>query len=159
MDLIYDLTIPLLWVCIVGCGLIGGLFFSFSTFIMRALDSIDRPAGIAAMNAINAVILRSLFMAVFLGTTLVAFVLAIIGFFFWAGPGGAALAAGGVIYVLGVFGVTMWKNVPLNNQLARLATSDLWSRYMRDWVIWNHVRTISSIAATTLFVFGLTETI
>ena len=33
----------LLWFCALGCGLIGGLYFAFSAFIMRALGGIDAP--------------------------------------------------------------------------------------------------------------------
>ena len=42
-----------------GCGLIAGTFFAFSVFVMRALASIAAPAGIAAMQAINIVVIES----------------------------------------------------------------------------------------------------
>jgi uncharacterized membrane protein len=45
----------LLWFSAIGCGLLAGLYFAFSTFIMTAFDRIGQAAGIAAMNAINAV--------------------------------------------------------------------------------------------------------
>ena len=54
---------------LIGCGLIAGLYFAFSAFIMTALGRIGQAAGITAMNAINAVIVQSLFMPLFLGTT------------------------------------------------------------------------------------------
>jgi len=34
----------LLWFCALGCALLGGLYFAFSAFIMRALDQVG-PAG------------------------------------------------------------------------------------------------------------------
>ena len=48
-----QLVIPgLLWFCAIGCGLLGGLYFAFSTFIMTSLGRIGhgpfeagRPAG------------------------------------------------------------------------------------------------------------------
>jgi uncharacterized membrane protein len=36
-----------------GCGLIAGVFFAFSTFVMPALARLPAAQGIAAMNAIN----------------------------------------------------------------------------------------------------------
>ena len=59
----------LLWFSAIGCGLLAGLYFAFSAFIMTALGRIGQVAGITAMNAINAVIVQSLFMPMFLGTT------------------------------------------------------------------------------------------
>ena len=149
---------PLLWFCAIGCGIIGGLFFAFSTFTMRALEGIDRAAGIAAMNAINVVILRSLFMPVFFGTTLGALALAAIGAMRWSEPGGIAMAAGGVLYVLGMFVVTMAFNVPLNNELARNPSPEVWTRYVRVWTLWNHVRTLAPIGAAILFTCALVQT-
>ena len=60
----------LLWFSAVGCGLLAGLYFAFSTFIMTALGRIGQVPGIMAMNAINTTIVQSLFMPIFLGTTL-----------------------------------------------------------------------------------------
>ena len=114
-----QLIIPgLLWCCAIGCGLLGGLYFAFSAFIMTALDRIDQAAGISAMNAINVDIVRSLFMPLFFGTTLASAVLAIMALFRWGEPGSASMLVGGVVYVVGMFVVTMVFNVPLNNALA-----------------------------------------
>jgi uncharacterized membrane protein len=71
----------LLWFSAIGCGLLAGLYFSFSTFIMTALDRAGQVAGVTAMNAINTEIVRSLFMPFFLGTTLSSLALAILALF------------------------------------------------------------------------------
>jgi uncharacterized membrane protein len=152
------LVTALLWFSAIGCAIVGGLFFAFSTFIMTALGRIDRAAGIAAMNAINVVILRSLFMPVFFGTTLASLALTVIGVMRWGEPGALAMAAGGVIYVLGMFVVTMAFNVPLNNQLARAPSDETWARYVKDWTLWNHVRTIAPIVASGHFICALIVT-
>ncbi len=150
----------LLWFSAIGCGLIAGLYFAFSTFIMTALGRIDQASGIAAMNSINTVIVKSLFMPFFLGTTLAALALAILGIARWDAPGTAAMLAGGIVYVLGMFVVTMLFNVPLNNALAVVqpASADaasVWARYLEDWTFWNHVRTLASVAACWLFVAAI----
>lgn len=150
----------LLWFSAIGSGLLAGVYFAFSAFVMAALGRIDPAAGIAAMNSINAVIVRSLFLPFFLGTTLSAAALAVLAVFRWGEPGAVAMLVGGVIYVLGMFLVTVIFNVPLNDALAAAdpaatQAADLWARFLRDWTFWNHVRTVASAAATGLFVIAL----
>jgi uncharacterized membrane protein len=156
-----QLVVPaLLWFSAVGCGLLGGLYFAFSTFIMTSLARIGQVAGISAMNAINEDIVRSLFMPVFLGTTLASLALACLAIFRWSEPGALAMLAGGLIYVVGMFVVTMIFNVPINNALAAVDASSadaapLWALYLKDWTFWNHVRTIASMGASVLFVAAI----
>ncbi len=142
----------LLWFCVLGCALLGGLYFAFSVFIMRAFEQ-SGSAGITAMNAINAVILRSLFMPIFFATTLASAVLAVVGFLEIGQPRGIFLASGGVVYVVGMFVVTAVFNVPLNNALAASGEA-VWPRYLKTWTAWNHVRTVSCLAAAALFKMG-----
>src|SRR5689334_6315710 len=101
------LTIVLLWFGALGCGLLGGLYFAFSAFIMRALDSAGM-SGIDAMNAINRVILRSAFMPLFFGTTIAAGALAVIGLLHLEQPRSLWMIVGGAGYVAGMFVVTMF---------------------------------------------------
>jgi len=150
----------LLWFCALGCGLLGGLYFAFSAFIMRALDRAGQSQGIAAMNSINAVILRSSFMPLFLGTTLGAAVLALIGILQRDSAVANCMLAGGVIYVVGMFIVTMAFNVPLNNALTRVSgdsaeATATWQRYLKVWTRWNHVRTLACVVASALFIAAL----
>ena len=150
----------LLWFSAVGCGVMAGVYFAFSGFVMTALSRIDQASGVAAMNSINTVILRSLFMPLFFGTTVVALILAVVAFFRWGTPGALSMLVGGVAYVLGMFVVTMLLNVPLNNvlQAAQPSIADAattWARYLREWTMWNHVRTVASIVACGLFIFAL----
>lgn len=150
----------LLWFSALGCGVLAGLFFAFSAFIMRALGRLPPAAGIASMNAINDALLRSLFMPLFLGTTLSAVALAVIGILQWEQPGAAAMFCSGVIHVVGMFACTMFIEVPQNNALQRVdpdsaATMSVWQRYLVRWTAWNHVRTLSCTAACALFVAAL----
>lgn len=150
----------LLWFSAIGCGLLSGVCFAFSTFIMTALDRDDRAAGISAMNAISTTIVKSLFMPFFLGTSVASIVLARIALFRWGEPGALAMLAGGIVYVVGMLVVTMAFNQPLNRELAAIdpASADgveFWSRYLRGWMPWNHVRTTASTAATALFIYAI----
>lgn len=154
------LTTGLLWFSAIGCGLLAGLYFAFSTFIMTAFGRIGQASGIAAMNAINAVIVQSLFLPVFLATTATSAALALLALLRWGEPGAMAMLAGGVLYVLGMFVVTMIFNVPLNNALAAAdpgsqEAASLWARYLTDWTMWNHVRTVASTLACALFISAI----
>jgi uncharacterized membrane protein len=154
------LIIPgLLWFSAIGCGLIAGLYFAFSTFIMTSLGRIDQPAGIAAMNAINVDIQRSIFLPLFLATTLSAAALAVIGMLDVRAPGSLSMIAGGLLYVVGMTVVTMVFNVPLNNALAASGggadAGSVWARYLGDWTLWNHVRTVTSTLACVAFVHAI----
>jgi uncharacterized membrane protein len=147
----------LLWVAAIGCGMMAGLYFAFSTFIMTALGRIPQAHGVSAMQSINAVIQQSLFMPLFWGTTLAALVLAVIALFRLTEPAAMAMLTAGILYVVGMFVFTLIFNVPLNNALDAVdpASADaaaVWARYLKDWTFWNHLRTITSAAASALFV-------
>jgi uncharacterized membrane protein len=140
----------------VGCGMMAGLYFAFSTFIMRSLGSIPAREGIHAMQSINRVILKSPFMALFFGTSLVSLGLAIWGVSRWGQAGSLALVAGGLVYVVGHFGFTAAFNVPLNNALdvvdpATTEAAALWADYLKRWTWWNHVRMAACLASCAIF--------
>jgi uncharacterized membrane protein len=147
----------LAFAAVIGSGLMAGLFFIFSVCIMQALSRLPPEGGIAAMNAINDVILNPLFLGAFMGTALLGLGLIAVALI-WGGQGSYLLAAGGLVYLVGTLAVTMVFNVPLNNALAAAsgqAAVDLWrERYLTDWVWWNHVRTFASTGALALFVLG-----
>jgi uncharacterized membrane protein len=152
------LVSSLLWVSAIGCGLVAGLFFAFSTFILQAFDRLGPERAAEAMNAINARIVRSLFMPLFLGTTLTSAALAAAGLSRAGAPGGGMMLAGGAIYAIGMFGVTMAFNVPLNNALAAARGADVartWPHYFRRWTLWNHIRTLASTLGCALFIAAI----
>lgn len=150
----------LLWFSAIGCGLMAGLYFAFSAFIMTALDRIAQVHGVSAMNSINSTILRSLFMPLFFGTTGASAVLVIVGLLHRSEPGSHAMLAGGLIYIAGMFLCTVFLNVPLNQALAAVDPSSagaapVWARYLKEWTMWNHVRTIASAGASALHIWAI----
>ena len=146
----------------VGCGLMGGLLFAFSNFVMTALSHQPAESGIRTMQAINVYILNPLFIAVFLGTAVASVVLGVIAMLRLSRPGAAWLLAGSAAYLVGVLGVTMAFNVPLNNRLEgqdpRAAdAAQYWLAYVAAWVRWNHVRTIASLLASALLIVAIRQ--
>jgi uncharacterized membrane protein len=135
-----------------GCALVGGIFFAFSNFVMRALFRV--PGGMAAMQAINVTVLNPLFLALFFGTAAACAVLVLLR------PASALVIAGAALYLLGTFGVTIVFNVPRNKALARLDAADsvaAWRRYVQEWTWWNHVRTLAAVAAAALLMLELPQ--
>src|SRR5262245_7353260 len=116
----------LLWFGAIGCGLLAGLYFAFSTFIMSALGRIEQVQGVSAMNSINSTILTSLFMPFFYGTTLASLILSIFGLIHRGESGALAMLAGGLICFGGMFLCTIFFNVPLKH-CARCRRSSEWS--------------------------------
>lgn len=130
----------------VGSGLIAGVFLVFSVTIMPALARQPVERAIAVMNAINEIIVKSLFLLVFLATVALSVAVVVL-------RPDALRISGALLYVLGTFGLTMVANVPMNNALAAADLSDTaaWQRYLARWTAWNHVRTSASTAAAVAF--------
>ncbi|MDR6632460.1 putative membrane protein [Phyllobacterium sp. 1468] len=143
-----------------GTGLMAGLFFAFSSFIMTALAKLPPEQGIAAMNSINVTILNATFSLAFFGTAVLCLGLGIASVLRWAEPGSAWLLAGSLLYLAGVIVVTMVFNVPLNDALAAVSPgaspegAALWTRYLAEWLPWNHVRTFANIGALIAFILA-----
>jgi uncharacterized membrane protein len=160
MATLNNLRFPLMLVAVLGCGLVAGVFFAFSTFVMPALARLQPPQGIAAMQSINITAINPLFMTAIFGTAAACIYLAISSLLKWHQPGAAYLLIGSLLYLVGTVLVTIAFNVPLNDALAKVDPNstdgaNLWARYLTDWTVWNHVRTIAAIVASALFMLAL----
>lgn len=138
-----------------GCGLVAGVFFAFSTFVMNALARLQPKEGMTAMQSINITAINPLFMGIFVGTAVTCIFIAGASLLNWYPSKSAYLLIGSLFYLVGAFGVTILFNVPLNEALA-IADPDsangvsLWANYLTNWTVWNHVRTISALLAAAI---------
>jgi uncharacterized membrane protein len=145
-----------------GCGLVAGVFFAFSTFVMTALARLPPMQGIAAMQSINVAAINRWFLVAFLGTAAACVLLAVSSLLTWPGPGARFRLGGSVLYLVGTVLVTAAFNIPLNEALAAVqpdsaAGASLWARYVTEWTAWNHVRAVASLAAAALLTIALVE--
>jgi len=143
-----------------GCGLIAGVFFAFSVFVMKALARLPPAQGIAAMQAINVAVLNRRFFTAFFGTAAGCLLLAVSSLFKWHEPGAIYRLIGSALYLVGTILVTILFNVPRNDALAAVdpASADaatLWADYVGSWTTWNHVRTAAALAAAALLTISL----
>ncbi|MBY3463956.1 DUF1772 domain-containing protein [Rhizobium laguerreae] len=154
------ILIPSLVAAAIGSGLVAGIFFAFSTFIMTAFSRIPTEQGIAAMNSINVTIVRSPFMGLFVPTAILCLVIAVLTLIDWRGGASFLMLAGAGLYIFAAFLSTIIFNVPMNDALAKVGGNgteavQLWTTYLRVWTWWNHVRTIASLLPSAAFVRAL----
>jgi len=143
-----------------GCGLVAGVFFAFSSFVMSALKRLEPGQGIAAMQSINILAVIPAFMTALFGTAV-----ACLGLVAWTaissdGRTTALVLGGGALYMVGTIGVTIARNVPLNDRLATLHpqgddAADRWKEYVATWTTWNHLRSAAALAAAATLTIAL----
>ncbi|KZY41016.1 hypothetical protein A3731_12395 [Roseovarius sp. HI0049] len=140
-------------------ALVSGVFLGFSDFIMRSLGVASPRAGIEAMQQINREVLSSAFVFSLLALAPVS--LGLMGYAWVAlsGPAQGWFIAGGAVYVVGTFLVTLFGNVPMNRRLDAMAvdgpeTEAYWAVYAVRWTRWNHVRTAASAASAAALLVG-----
>lgn len=142
-------------------AIVGGVFIAFSDFIMRSLARTSGTGGMEAMQVINREVFRWVFMALFLGLAPLSLGIALYGLILIGGGKGAILAAAGLTYFVGCFGVTICFNVPLNERLAKMNLADactgtFWQQtYVPRWTWWNTVRGSACILAAALMLGAL----
>src|SRR3989337_1738379 len=147
---------------VLGWGRVAGAFFAFSAFVMPALSRLPATDGIAAMQSITAAVKGPLFLVVFFTTAALAALLGLAAPLRWSEPGAGYLLLGSLLFLNGPFGVTLMKNLPLNNKLAAVKPesaegASFWTEFRATWGLWNHVRWIGALAAAASFIMALVE--
>lgn len=161
------LSIVLTLLSCVGCGLTSGLVFTFSFFAMQALNTLHTEAAVACMNAVNALILQPAFYLFYLGTGVTSLALLVVAAVAHGGSASEPFRiAAAVVYIVGVIGVTMVRNVPLNRKLKSVEASStdqetidraVWDSFYEPWLKWNHVRVACAVFSSSLFAVALTR--
>ena len=158
-----DQLIPVVGtMALLGSALVGGIFFGFSSFIMKALAAVPSAEGIGAMQSINVVVINPSFMGAFFGTAILSLVAGGLALAGWGHPSASFFLGGALFYLVGTILVTMFGNVPLNDQLAAVSATDstardVWEHYLDRWTMWNHVRTASAMLAALMYSLGLMQ--
>jgi len=143
---------------ITGAGLVTGLLFAFSNFVMRALAVLPSDKGMFAMQRINEMIINPIFLLLFLGAPILCSIIVVYSGLKINESGFLFLLIGALAYLIGPFGITMLFNVPLNNLLASADVSsadEIWPMYQKRWQFWNHIRTYIGVASIVFLSIGL----
>ena len=144
-------------------GVLGGVFFGFSTVVMPGLRRLAAPEAVAAMQSMNVVAPRSLLMLPLVVSGAGSLAVAAWAATEAAAPGrGWLLAGAGAGFVC--FAITAAYHVPRNNELATWRpsapeTTDLWQRYLREWTAMNHARGLVAVASAATLSAGIARTL
>lgn len=138
-------------------ALVAGLFFGFSVAVNGALHRLTDSEYVRAMQSINRVILRPLFLVTFVGPVVLLPLAAYLQLSV-SSVRFALLLAASPLYIVGTFVLTTAGNVPLNERLARFDGSEASAgdvaaareQFETPWNRLHRVRTIASVAATFL---------
>jgi uncharacterized membrane protein len=146
-------------VAAVGAGVSAGVFFAFSTFVMKALGRLPDAEGFSAMNAINNAAPTPPFMLALFGTGALAIALSAVAIRHLNEHWAIYLVVASALFLVSIV-LTVAYHVPQNNALALVdPRSDgarrAWTQYLSPWIAWNHVRTVTSLAGTTTFILAL----
>jgi uncharacterized membrane protein len=143
----------------VGAGLAGGVFFAFSTFVMRALGRLPDSEGLSAMQAINKAAPTPVFMAALFGTAAVCVAIGVWAVTRLSQPRAVWLLVGCALYLVAII-LTAAYHVPRNDALALVnptsaGASTKWRAYLSGWTAWNHLRTVSCLSSAAVFTLAL----
>ncbi|RXM53149.1 DUF1772 domain-containing protein [Chryseobacterium sp. CH1] len=152
------MTTVLLIITTVLTALIAGLFYAYSCSVVLGLGKLSDAEYLKAMQNINREILNPVFFASFMGTA----ILLPVSTFFLRGeqPAFIFILLATLAYLIGVFGVTVVGNVPMNDQLDQFdisgstaeAIKKLRDNFENRWNFLNNIRTVFSIISITLTV-------
>lgn len=149
----------LILAAVLGSGLIAGVFFAFSTFVMAALGRLPPAQSIATMQSINTTVINPLFMLVLFGTAVLAGYLGYVSYFSWGNIESKLLLFGSLSYIAAIV-ITLTMNVPLNEALAGLdpagrEAQQYWPEFINKWSFYNHLRAANSTMACGFFATAL----
>ena len=141
----------------VAAGVSAGMMLVFSSGTMQGLSSLPEAEAVRAMQAINVSVINPLFLGVFIGTG--PFLMALSGLDLYGGSPNRYLLAATIVYIVGVFAVTILGNVPLNDRLAAVDTTTMapgtWDGYAGPWLRYNHTRALAGAVASGLLTLAL----
>ena len=143
----------LLVIVILQIGLTSGLLFIFAFAVNPGLARLSEEEYFRAMKYINIVILNPIFFLVFMGPLIT---MPILTYMSWNDSGMFILIPiSTILYLLGVLLITTIKNVPLNNKLEKLNSTEfkgvfIW--YRKPWNFWHNIRTFFSIISFLMLI-------
>lgn len=141
-------------------GLIAGLLYGYDCSIIKGFRNLTDREYLGAFQSINRAILNPYFFLSFMGSLLVLPVVTWLSYKAATPISFYLLLAATVVYVIGVFGVTMFGNVPLNNQLdqfdlANTSPDGLRAMRQKFEINWNKFHAIRTYAAMLSFLLAI----
>lgn len=158
-----DLNTILFLATTILSGLIAGLLYSFACAIIPGLGTLANKEYIKAVQAINESIQNPSFFMSFIGTLIL---LPVCSYITYTQSGTSLkfmiLILSTLIYIIGVAGVTILGNVPLNNYLHSTTITDvplaelqsIRAKFEMRWNALHNIRTVASIFSFALLLIA-----
>ena len=133
-------------------ALMAGFFFSYAVSVSLGLGKLSDKEFLNAMQNINREVQNPIFFTCFFGALIMLFITC---FLYYRHHSFMYLIVATLVYLLGVFLVTVFSNVPLNNKLAlfdisnstEITATQMRNAFEKRWNFWNNIRTTSSIVS------------
>ncbi|MBV7533713.1 DUF1772 domain-containing protein [Chitinophaga sp. sic0106] len=143
-------------ITIILLGLITGIFYCWSVSVTRGLALLPDKAYILAFQKLNQAIQNPLFFICFFGPLILLPVCVWRNFSIW-------LLLATLSYYIGVMGVTIVGNIPLNNMLEAFSVQGAGTEELRQmraqfegrWNTLNHIRTLCSLGSFVLTLIAM----
>lgn len=143
-------------------ALMAGLFFAWSCSVTLGLARLSDTEYISAFQSMNRAILNPLFFFCFFGAALLLPLSTYMHYDQHLSSSFWFLGAASAIYIIGVMGVTILGNIPLNQALdvfnlqsaSAQEMSEMRARFEAPWNRLNNVRTVASMLAIILVILA-----
>lgn len=147
----------ILIIAILLTGLMAGIFFTWSNAVKPGIGKLNNLEYLKALQSMNRVILNNTFKIIFIGAIIAVALVPIFYFnlypknIFWL------FTSAFIIYWIGVFGVTVLGNIPLNELLDKTNLENISSEEAKVLrtiieVKWNNLNIIRSISSGLSFI-------
>lgn len=136
-------------------ALSAGLYFIFSNTILIALDNLGSEIATTTMRHINRTIQNPIFLIIFLGPLLLGGILSWQHLSKNGSQTNSWILLSFLTYFLGVFLITIFFNVPLNNRLEASKETGYWQNYKQTWNRFNILRCLCCLLSLYFLFLGI----
>jgi len=146
-------------------GLLAGLMYGYDCSVVKGLAKLPDEQYVQAFRSFNTTIQNPYFMLSFMGSLLVLPVATWVSYHQYNSLAFYLLLSASLLYFIGVFGVTIGFNVPLNERLDNFpllnaTTEDISAvrkAFEKPWNKYHTIRTVASIISFLLAILSLVK--
>jgi len=160
-----NITLTQLFQCmaILLSGLVAGLFYGYDCSVVKGLGNLQDDAYLQSFQSINKAIQNPYFFMSFMGALLIFPLAGWLSYNNESAPTFYLLLSASLVYIFGVFCITIFFNVPLNEQLDKFPTlsateneiSAMRKSFENAWNSYHRIRTVAAIISFLLAILSL----
>jgi uncharacterized membrane protein len=148
-------------------GLLAGLLYGYDCSVIDGLGNLSDKEYLNAFQSINKAIQNPYFFISLMGSMFTLPVATWLSYKSGSSVSFYFLLAAAIVYITGVFGITAFGNVPLNNLLEQFdiskasieAIREIRQKFESSWNMLHHLRTYAAILAFLLTIISLFKTV